>query len=88
MYFYAIYDPLGVTRNQGCPRLEVCPRLPVHLLLCVLVCQYLQTHPHTPHTHTYMFMASNVDHVFAIQPRTHKSDFLRLTEDKMANFFV
>ena len=39
------------------------------------------------HTHPYTIMVSSVDHVFfAIQPRTHKSDFLRLTEDKMADF--
>ena len=62
-YYYAISDLLGITGNRGSPRLEVCPRLPVHSLVCVLACRHLQmhthTHPHPPppthnptHTHT------------------------------------
>ena len=48
---------------------------------------HTHTPPHTPtHPLPYTFMASIVDHVFAIQPRTHKSDFLRLIVDKMAEF--
>ena len=46
--FYAIFDLLGIAVNRGRPRLEVCLRLPVHLLEWVLVCQHLQMHPHTP----------------------------------------
>ena len=42
MCFYAIFDLLGITGNRGRPRLEVCPCLPVHLLVCVLLCRRLQ----------------------------------------------
>ena len=44
MCFNAICDLLSITGNQGRPRLEVCPHLPVHLLVCVLVYRYLQMH--------------------------------------------
>ena len=52
-----IFDLLGKTGNRGSPRLEVCPRLPVHLQdSCVLICRHLQTltqHPNTHPTHHY-----------------------------------
>ena len=43
------------------------------------------THTHTP-THLHDYGVKRGPCFFAIQPRTHKSDFLRLTEDKMADF--
>ena len=44
--FFAICHLLGITGNRERPRLEACPRLPVHLLVHVLDCQYLQTYTH------------------------------------------
>ena len=45
--------------------------------------ELFDTHTHT-HLHDYGVKRGPC--FFAIQPRTHKSDFLRLTEDKMADF--
>ena len=64
-----------------CSFTSVCPRLPAFA--------NAHTHHHTPHTHTPTRLWRQSWTMFlAIQPRTHKSDILRLTEDKMANFCV
>ena len=77
--FYAIFDLLGITGNRGRPRLEVCPRLPVHLLVCVLVCRHLQTqnNPNTPprleHIYTCIYTYVNYIH---LNIRTEQLDFV------------
>ena len=58
----------------------------------IYFCEWNETNPIHTHTHTHTHTPLHDYGVkrgpcfFAIQPRTHKSDFLRLTEDKMADF--
>ena len=70
-------SPVGSVSTFPLAESDVCPRFT----------RFTNAHTHThTHTHLHDYGVKRGPCFFAIQPRTHKSDFLRLTEDKMADF--